>query len=538
MYLDNFINERTYHCWQPGESVFLDAPTGSGKTTFVLERLVPYALRSNQEVLFLSNRYLLREQVKAKVAKTQRLPAEDLDWLEQVEEFEGITILSYQKLQILVEKGMEEKYYRSERYRYVVFDEAHYILEDSLFNPKIKFLLNYIERMFSTKVFMSATISEVKTFLLRNGLLGKIMQGSETKVDDFLKWAVLDTVMGRTMNLFWKRIWFYYVPAEKKEIHVKYFENYEEITEVMNRSSEKWLIFLSNKTGMKNWERQLRIPCDVIHAGERKEEVVEEIIQHEKFTKQALITTKLLDNGVNFKDTQLKNVVIDAISETEFIQMLGRKRFMQGDEYLTLYIPKKSVRYFSGYLQMNIKKSLEILEGGVTGDRMMSRMLEEPEVYEIIRRFCIFRGGKLQVNEAGIFKLRQIAKFLRHMQEAMKEDGWAFIKEQLSWIGLENTFSEENSLSSGKKQEKLQCCRDFLNEAAGQWMRKSKQKEFRKGIGQHMEELGFIKKKGGRIPGKQVIERFLENQCPEFILDVKKSSHRGEETWWKIARRG
>ena len=151
--------------------------------------------------------------------------------------------------------------------------------------------------------------------------------------------------MGRVYGQ-WKRVWEYCFPTSKKNIEVKYFDEYSQIAEVMNQSKSKWLIFVSNKASVKIWTDTLQIPFDVIHAEERKQEVVEEIIREEKFEKQALITTKLLDNGVNFKDEQLQNLVIDTVSETEFVQMLGRKRFRQEDESIRLYIPRKSVRYF------------------------------------------------------------------------------------------------------------------------------------------------------------------------------------------------
>ena len=533
MYIDNMIEE-TYRHWEPKDSVFIEAPTGSGKTTFVLQCLVPKALQEKKEVLFLSNRYLLKEQVKANVAKKQMVPTDDLEWLEQIEEFDGITIVSYQKLQLLLEKKRVERYLGS-RYKYVVFDEAHYIVEDALFNPKIICLLNYIKSVFAVKIFLSATITEVKEFLMQKGLLGKILWYPEEEVSEYLKRKRIDTIMGRVYGQ-WKRVWEYCFPRSKKNIEVKYFDEYSQIVEVMNQSKSKWLIFVSNKASVKIWADTLRIPFDIIHAEERKQEVVEEIIRQEKFEKQALITTKLLDNGVNFKDEQLQNLVIDTISETEFIQMLGRKRFQREDECIRLYIPRKSARYFSGHLQMNIKKSLEILEGGVVGDGMVSRMLEDPQVYGIIRRFCIFQAGKLQINEAGIYKLQCTARFLQRMQEAMKEDEWAFIKEQLRWIGLEDQFSEENSLTEEKKNETLREGERIFVEITDQWMDKARQKAFRERVKILMEKTDGYQKKGGRIPGKSVIEEFMRRHYPEYRLKVKKSSRKGEETLWMIKR--
>ena len=39
-----------------------------------------------------------------------------------------------------------------------------------------------------------------------------------------------------------------------------------------------------------------------------------------------MIATAVMDNGVSFHDTALRNMVIFADTKEEFIQMLGRKR--------------------------------------------------------------------------------------------------------------------------------------------------------------------------------------------------------------------
>ena len=122
------------------------------------------------------------------------------------------------------------------------------------------------------------------------------------------------------------------------------------------------------------------------------------------------------------------------------------------------------------------------------------------------------------------------------MQEAMKEDEWAFIKEQLRWIGLEDQFSEENSLTEEKKNETLREGERIFVEITDQWMDKARQKAFRERVKILMEKTDGYQKKGGRIPGKSVIEEFMRRHYPEYRLKVKKSSRKGEETLWMIKR--
>lgn len=101
MYLEEIIGNQ-YRNWKSGEWVFISAPTGTGKTTFVLNQLVPEAKNAGKEVLFLSNRTILRDQVKNIVARRQGIDA-DMRFLKDVEEFDGITLMSYQKVQALME---------------------------------------------------------------------------------------------------------------------------------------------------------------------------------------------------------------------------------------------------------------------------------------------------------------------------------------------------------------------------------------------------------------------------------------------------
>ena len=72
--------------------------------------------------------------------------------------------------------------------------------------------------------------------------------------------------------------------------------------------------------------------------GLREFKTLENIIKKEQFEQRVVIATKVLDNGVNIKDPQLKHIVIDAYEKTEFLQMLGRKRWINEEDHAFLYI--------------------------------------------------------------------------------------------------------------------------------------------------------------------------------------------------------
>lgn len=50
--------------WDSRNPIFIDAPTGSGKNTFIREVCIPRALQSGRNILIVSNRIALSTQQK------------------------------------------------------------------------------------------------------------------------------------------------------------------------------------------------------------------------------------------------------------------------------------------------------------------------------------------------------------------------------------------------------------------------------------------------------------------------------------------
>lgn len=84
-----------YKGWKDKESVFISAPTGSGKTYFVLNTLLPYFSKAHKKILYLVNRQILKKQIEDEV---DNLP---------IEQRESIKVVSYQSIErdiLLTEK--------------------------------------------------------------------------------------------------------------------------------------------------------------------------------------------------------------------------------------------------------------------------------------------------------------------------------------------------------------------------------------------------------------------------------------------------
>ncbi|MEA4961249.1 DEAD/DEAH box helicase [Lutispora sp.] len=133
--------------WAPGDVIIIDTQTGSGKTHFVLNTLLPYVSSLNERILYLSNRSALREQISL-TYDTQYAPF-----------ILSETYQKFSKTWDFVAEG-----YNFSQAKYLVMDEAHYFLDDTQFNADI---LSCLERVKEGKnrhinIFMTAT----STYLL------------------------------------------------------------------------------------------------------------------------------------------------------------------------------------------------------------------------------------------------------------------------------------------------------------------------------------------------------------------------------------
>ena len=91
------------------------------------------------------------------------------------------------------------------------------------------------------------------------------------------------------------------------------------------------------------------------------------IIDNEIFRPKILISTSVLDNGINIKNDgrnssdKVLNIVIDSFDRTEFIQMLGRIR-RNSEDKINLYIKKYSTDDLKKLLKNDVKSLLQRLQ--------------------------------------------------------------------------------------------------------------------------------------------------------------------------------
>ena len=205
----------------------------------------------------------------------------------------------------------------------------------------------------------------------------------------------------------------------------------------------------------------------------------DEILQNEKFASKVLISTSVLDNGVNFKDQDLKHIVVSSYDKTMLLQMLGRKRLESDKDTINLYIHAKTASMISG------KRNL--LSSKLNAINMFERQKNDffdvyynqgIDQYKIVQGLFYFAKEQCCYNHLGKKKIERDIAFLSDLTERVKSDPDAYIREQLSWLGLEETFNEQNKLNYQDRQDKCEKFKDFLQQNVNTLLVETKQNEF------------------------------------------------------------
>lgn len=253
----------------------------------------------------------------------------DLEALDKVYQIENITITSYQAIGEMAIAHEYDGEYIDLNYDYIVCDEIHFAYIDSSFNNKCRLAYKYLIEQhipFTIRIFISATMEEIKE-----------------PIEQSLKKGI-----GKK-----PRIIKYSTGIDYSYVNPIYFKNHLNIiiNSIKNdKSDEKWLVFVSNKEQGRKIQKELGDEVSsCIFAGSNNEEL-DSIIMNSKFNKKVLITTKVLDNGINIVDDKLTNIVIMAWDRITFIQELGRKRInIEDPQQINLYIP---TRYKKSFITM------------------------------------------------------------------------------------------------------------------------------------------------------------------------------------------
>lgn len=299
----NWVSEFMYgKKWPPGHIVFLEAGCYMGKNTYVEEMANNKRFGS---MLILANRRANKTQILRRLGITDETI------------FPKATVMSYQSLEQDSDIWNEEL----EMFDTIVIDESHYFLKDAVFNARTNISLEKIMKTQNpVKIFMSATLWDLEEYLCQ-----KIKQE-------------------RRHNMIGDKVSGYLMKKNKQFINGIFCVDQKELIQQIRMSKDGWLLFVDSISKGENLQKLIGpeavfISAETSVGGDKAAKAYNYLVETETLDHRVVITTSLLDNGVNIKDRKLKHVYIACDDRIEMIQMLGRKRCIDEEDSFKLYLP-------------------------------------------------------------------------------------------------------------------------------------------------------------------------------------------------------
>lgn len=334
-YVSEGLNE-CYKAWTSVTPILIDAPTGSGKNTFILDTIIP-SLGSIQKLLILSNRTALNLQFKRKLRERLGAPPISDHDLAKQELFGNVWVISYQKIFQYLNTPNHPLHNIYSEVSHIVMDEAHFFLSDACFNPETEAILYTLLSKYpwAIRIYMSATPAHVKDLL--STIEASYFSNRVGSVDHSLSHQAATRHMLNSTNSRGLQIYKFHADYSDCKFHL--FSEWDILAKqiLVSPTDEKWLIFvksISEGNELKEKLSKSKIPAKqimTIDASKKDSEEYGAIVRRERFEVKVLISTSVIDNGVNIKDSMLKHVVIHSLDPVSAIQMAGRKRRDDGE---------------------------------------------------------------------------------------------------------------------------------------------------------------------------------------------------------------
>lgn len=392
-YVTDLVGE-SWRQWRSDCPVFISAQTGTGKNTFVENKILREVLSHNRHyasqktVAIIQNRTTLKRQTLERIAKVVTRYTGDMQAQESLNDFteSGINkyvrrigpiyILTYQFL--ATPEGV--KLLHSKPFDYVVLDEAHFFTCDALFNADTETILRSIVRFCrsSVRIYMSATIESAFEPIAR------------AEFDEWEhRWQPIHTAHDAIAPFMPQEAWtfnrcFASLQRSCEKLHLQYydlerkFEHLDKLNSIcpnalpdeIEKREGHWMVFVANKQDGQTMRKALEdkgISAVFLSSESKDSAAFRELVKAETIeAAEVIIATAVIDNGVNVRDERITDIAIMVFDRTELIQMLGRLRVNpQTSQSVRLWIPEWNDDELMQLLLSNVRKLVDclLLEG-------------------------------------------------------------------------------------------------------------------------------------------------------------------------------
>ena len=376
-YVNDVLKKEIWQSWKPGEQVFISAGTGRGKNTFIKKELL--AQRGNQKVVIFENRQsLMQQQIIDIISEIdpEALKYDDIskDNMVIFGAYKNIMIISYQCAALKCMLKNSRFLHFCSQARYMVFDEAHYILDDANFNKGIGFFVRtFLGNFFpnATKIFMSGTMEEIYEYIQLINRLPKKPVDIIREKELFYKTGNIPARLAlkgfgdnSNDNLILS------LPTDYSYIQPYKYKTIDNICSQIAQTpiNEKWMIFVKSINEGVMLKLGLQGICNnsvhFLNAENKNDdenaEIYNQLIRECRFDCRVLIATTVIYNGINVKDNNVKHIVVPFAPMSVVKQLLGRKR-MAENETVKVYFPDVSCKNVKKRYRDCIKDCMEII---------------------------------------------------------------------------------------------------------------------------------------------------------------------------------
>lgn len=481
-YVSSAITEETIKIWQPGVNIYISAGTGKGKNTFIKNHLLKFSNYNSGNIVIFENRESLLSQQRMDLINFIDPQAEIYQNLQDNYKSESMVIfgrhknimlISYQKAALKLLCG--DNYFMDflNRSRYVVFDEVHYLIDDSDFNKGVNVITdNLIQRYITaerkllpnpfipnaTRIFMSGSMEEMFVVFQQMGCIFDTNNAFYNfSKENIIEYSLLaDHIVS--------------LPTDYSYISPYMYKEYSDIIPLINDSNDKWLIFINSKKQGNELCNEINSVCGentavFLNADNKRSkdmtDTYQNLLNNERFENKVLITTNVIYNGVNIKDKALKNIVIPMTTVPIMKQQIGRKRLSAGDNSLNVYFPKASYDDIRKRFKKNIGDYFEIMNfkpSVVNGNvSAINELYGEISKYIYAKTVPQYPQPYITLNLSMLanMKLHFEAMFNLFMLHRLKDDEEAYIKVLLEHLGIGHKFEEIVNVIPLTEEEKI-----------------------------------------------------------------------------------
>lgn len=341
--------EPYFRRWIRQNPVLISAQTGRGKNHFIMKKLIPFALSTGQKVFLLSNRVALGIQQKKELLDALGWPNLYSDEkLREMENFGLVHVWSYQSVLNHIDEIANQT--GPIPMGYLVLDEAHFFLSDAPFNEHTELIFKklLLAAQYCKRVYMTATPDDILPLINEHEQSNHIME-IRRNVDLNERFSKKQDVNQEIALIRDVPIEFpvhvYTFKRDYSKYNITFFTDWKHLYARLQHASvtNKWLCFVNSeerqskiKSELKSLQPNLQIDCFDASKKQEGNKAWEKILDG-KVPGTILLSTSVIDNGVNMTDPDLHNIVLEATDKVAFLQMLGRKR-AKDNEVINVFV--------------------------------------------------------------------------------------------------------------------------------------------------------------------------------------------------------